>query len=147
MSWLCKQPAKLQYKIKEELLLHCLIWVGFRLTSIIQALNPDCFLNLENILSMPENFLYGFLAAFMFTILVPYPLWANRNNTHHEPSISNLILEFPEALYFWIPNYHFNLFLLKHHPQYARYRPFIADILRYDFQIEEALTRKASDTS
>ena len=57
------------------------------------------------------------------------------------------MLEFPEALYFWIPNYYFNLYLRRKHPQYAKYRPFIADILRFDFQIEEALTRQQSTTT
>ena len=83
----------------------------------------------------------------MFTVLIPYPLWANRNLTSTEPALSSLILEFPEALYFWIPNYYFNLFLQKHHPRYARYRPFIADILRYDFQIEEAHSQLNSLTT
>ena len=102
---------------------------------------------MESILSQPEFFIYAILDVFMFTILIPYPLWANRKVVSAEHSLSALILEFPEALYFWIPNYYFNLYLQKHHPRYARYRPFIADILRYDFQIEEAQNPEVSGTS
>ena len=71
----------------------------------------------------------------MFTLLIPFPICANRNALK-EPNLSSLILEFPEALYFWTPNYYFNLFLRQNYPDDANYRPFIADILRYDFQIE-----------
>ena len=51
----------------------------------------------------------------------------------------NLVLDFPECLYFWTPNFHFGRFLRMNYPWLAPYRPLLADILRYDFQIDEAL--------
>lgn len=82
----------------------------------------------------------------MFSIMVPYVLFTNRKS-QEEPDLYSLILEFPEALYFWTPNFYFDVFLRKKYPQHAKYRPFIADILRYDFQVEEAMTRNPSEAS
>ena len=55
--------------------------------------------------------------------------------------------EFPEALYFWTPNFYFNKYLRRCNPESAKYRPFIADILRYDYQIDEVIHRNPSSSS
>ncbi len=52
-----------------------------------------------------------------------------------------IINEFPEALYFWNPNHFFHLYLNDRHSSLLNYRPLMADILRYDYQIDEAMNR------
>ena len=84
----------------------------------------------------------------MFTLLI-YFILIRRLTPNFEPSCNeeSLINSFPEALFFWTPNFYFNAFLKKHYPNLVNYRPLIADILRYDFQIEEALRAPSVATS
>ena len=111
MCRLCALKTKLKYKIKEELLVMSSCWVLIRVASILNVVIPHCLYALEYYIEEPEMYINSVLEIIMFTFLIPYPLWANRKIKEEDKSISSLIYEFPEALYFWTPNFYFNLFL------------------------------------
>ena len=143
-SWpLCSPHITLKYKIKQELLATSMCLALTRIAALVSLTHFNCYLILDHFLEEPEYYVTLVLLVLIFSLQVFYPLWTIRN-FREGPNILTLILDFPEALYFWTPNFYFDLFLRRGHPSHARYRPFIADILRYDFQIGEPSIRKAT---
>ena len=87
-------------------------------------------------------------AILLFINLIVFPLLLLKYYPAQTQLLTpELIHSFPEALYLWTPNHYFNLFLQERYPHLVNYRPFIADILRYDFQIEEALANSITGSS
>lgn len=75
-------------------------------------------------------FLFGFLcdSTFIF-FLIGFPLIVARR-APQPLNPTPLLLDFPEALFFWSPNYYFDRFLRRTSPGSVPYRPLLADVLR-----------------
>ena len=98
--------------------------------------STNCFIILGRLIYQPECYILPAIYLIFDSFLVLYPIIMNRNSKP-EPKIDSLILEFPESLHFWSPNFYFGRFLRRLYPQHVRYRPFMADILRFDYKITE----------
>ena len=130
--------VKMKYCIRCELLSEAALWTALRVYLLIEELIADCseIYFLTFFFNFPE-----LIITLLFIDLIALPLclaW-RPSNENQAPSYT-LINSFPEALYFWSPNHYFHSYLEQHYPLLVNYRPLMADILRYDFQIEEALS-------
>ena len=73
------------------------------------------------------------LGIVTITTLVPVLQLEKHESQTVSKGSKELAKEFPEALFFWIPNHYFDSFLRHKYPSLVPYRPFLADILRYDY--------------
>ena len=136
--------VKVKYGIKCEIVSAAGLWIMMRIIIFVLQVAEDCQSkdNLTHYIS--ESFV---LLLFIDLIVIPLVLlkrYSSQSQPQSQPPPSTLIYSFPEALYLWTPNHYFNLFLQQHYPHLVNYRPLMADILRYDFQIEEALLNSIS---
>ncbi len=81
----------------------------------------------------------GEIAFISLTMLVPVIEIPKYEQERAVKGCQELAEEFPEALFFWTPNHYYNLFLQRAYPSLAPYRPLLADVLRYDYQVSEYL--------
>ena len=128
----------MKYCIKCELVCAATLWIIMRAVLVIMDWSSDCNLTypVDPFTNLPE-----IIALLLFIDLIALPLClAWRPSNENQPPSYTLINSFPEALYFWSPNHYFHSYLEQHYPLLVNYRPLMADILRYDFQIEEALS-------
>ena len=87
----------IQAQIKEELCSLSLCLIVSRVGSLVSLTHFDCLLLLkEQLTKAPEFYVSVVLILVIFTLLVPFPILANRNHKE-DPDISKLIFVFPEA--------------------------------------------------
>lgn len=91
---LCTRHIRLKYKIKPELLIQSLSWIVFIVTGILFRFSTGFPQTLIQYFMQPLSYVVYAIELVMCTFLIPYPLWANRNE-QIEQDISSLIQEFP----------------------------------------------------
>ena len=133
MFHFCRFKFKLKYRIKEELIVLTVIWLLLKVTLAASACLTSCSDELNQFFHLPQLYLSIVLHFLLFSFLTTFPLLTNYRNQEETNNILTLIYEFPEALYFWSPNYYFDVFLATHFPEHVNYRPLMADILRFNY--------------
>ena len=146
---LSRKSLKIKYHIRCELLLSGLLWLLYKAVKLSSFLIFDCQTNPNSAYFFVALIYTGALftlALVTLTTLIPLCRARSYPRSNLSP-YHDLIYEFPDALYLCTANHHFHLFLKHSSPQLLHYRPLLADVLRYDYQIEEALAGRTSDLS
>lgn len=120
-----------KYGVKEELFLVLFLWT-------------ICWVAVFSINIIDQKYhviykmLYNVNLTTIFTFSVTFWIFKSKKYIPIEETNQNsLIYEYPEALYLWMPNFYFHRYLLLNSPDLVAYRPFLADVLRYDYQALE----------
>ena len=117
---LCRHRTLLKYKIKLELLLLSFCCSGLKLLSFHFPRFIHCNAASSSFLSHPSTYITYALDFIILTVLIPFPFAANAKTTS-TPDIHSLMFDFPEALFFWTPNFYFNQFLRSHYSHHVAY--------------------------
>ena len=87
--------------------------LAYILEKVVAVIAGYVTLDFQRMHQVVFQFLFAFLDVVYFSALIVYPILASRGIWEEEQNIDSLIHEFPEALYFWTPNFYFDLFLRR----------------------------------